>query len=189
VAADATPEAVTNAIETAGFADADGVKAAIAGSVAKYAAFKTWARSVKHPGGTSSSETEAGEAAVVANTNTAAAFLLGAERLFENRPTIKIVEVAVGEKWSQGLGTMTMSVVVKDGDETVQCAAEKVKDMFEAVSDLSVWSEGRRVEDNVSCQMPLTVTIDESSSPSAMRFKMTPGDGTADKAFLRMKVK
>ena len=95
----AAPEAVTNAIESAGFADEAGVKAAIGGSAAEYAAFKAWAGSVKAAGSTSSaSDTVAGEAAVVANTNAAAAYLLGAERLFENKSKVEsgVMVVAAG---------------------------------------------------------------------------------------------
>ena len=95
---------------------------------------------------------------------------------------------------------LTVSVIVKDGEEVVQCAAEKVKEMFEAVSDLGDWANGGRDGARPS-QLPVTVEVMEggtetsspshppTSSPSAMRFKVTPGDGTAPKAFLRVKVK
>ena len=204
LAMDAEPLAVTNAIEAAGFADV-GVMAAISGSAEKYAAFKAWAGSVKNPGGSPSLATAAGEAAVVANTNAAVAFLLGAERLFENLPTIEIGEVVVDEKGTQetevtqGTGTqgqgtetegivLTVSVIVKDGEMAVNCAAEKVKEMFEAVGDLGDWANGGRDGARPS-QLPVTVTIDDSSSPSVLRFKVTPGDGTVEKAFLRVRVK
>ena len=40
-----------------------------------------------------------------------------------------------------GLGTscptVTVSITVKDGEEAVKCAAEKVKSLFKATSDLS----------------------------------------------------
>ena len=71
---------------------------------------------------------------------------------------------------------------------TVQCVAEKVKEMFEATSDLGDWTNGGRDGARPS-QLPVTVTIDGTSSPSTMRFKVTPGDGTATRAFLRVKVK
>ena len=77
VAEDAAPETVTNAIEAAGFADS-GVKDVIGGSAAEYIAFKNWAQSVKGLGGANGAI--AGEAAVVANTNAAAAYLLGVWR-------------------------------------------------------------------------------------------------------------
>ena len=35
-----------------------------------------------------------------------------------------------------------MSVIVRDGEEAVKCAAEKVAAMFEATSDLGDWADG-----------------------------------------------
>ena len=95
------------------------------------------------------------ELVAVTNAIEAVAFLLGAERLFERVPTIEIAEVSVGEKGTQGTGTqgqgtgtegmaLTVSVIVKDGEDAVQCAAEKVKEMSEAVSDLGDWANGGR---------------------------------------------
>ena len=131
---------------------------------------------------------------VVANTNAAAAWLLGAERLFENAPVVEIGEVAIGDEdggESGGLGTsrptMTVSVTVKDGEEAVKCAAEKVKAMFEATGDLGDWA-GRRVEDNAPYQnaLPVTVSVEEGEG-ATKRFKVVPGDGTESKAFLRIR--
>ena len=104
-------------------------------------------------------------------------------------------------KWTLSEGmALTVSVIVKDGEEAVQCAAEKVKEMFESVSDLGDWANGGRDGARPS-QLSVTVEVMEggtetsspshppTSSPSTMRFKVTPGDGTAPKAFLRVKVK
>ena len=183
VAPDAAPETVADAIDSAGFADAD-VKGVIGGSAEKYAAFKEWAQSVKHPGGSPSSATVAGEAAVVANTNAAAAFLLGAERLFENAPKVEIGEVTVGngEETGGGQGTdrpteVTVCVTVKDGEEPVSCVAEKVAALFEATGDLGDWTGAAKLTPTVSV---------ESGEGATMRFKVTPGDGTLLRAFLRI---
>lgn len=186
IVVEATPEAVTNAIEAAGFADA-GVKEAIGGSAAEYAAFKEWAQGVKGAG--SASGAAAGEAAVVANTNAAAAYLLGAERLFENAPKIEFEEVVVGdgEIVDAGVSTsghkvgsvVTVSVVVKDGEEAVKCAAEKVKSLFRATSDLGDWNGAAKLEPQVS--------VEATDDPTTMRFKVTPGDGTATRAFLQIR--
>ena len=181
VAADATPESVTNAIEAAGFADVAAVKDAIAGSAAEYAAFKEWADSVKGAGNASGAA--AGETAVVANTNAAAAYLLGAERLFENAPKIEFGEVRVADGEDGGLGTsrhaMTLSVTVKDGEEAVRCAAEKVKSLFKATRDLGDWNGAARLEPEVS--------IEATDDPTTMRFKVTLGDGTSQRAFLQIR--
>ena len=200
VAVDAAPEAVTNAIEAAGFADTAAIKAAIGGegAAAKYAAFKKWAGSVKGTPGSAGAASTAGEAAVVANTNAAAAFLLGAERLFENAPVIEIVEAAIGGKGTQETGTqgqgtgtegiaLTVSVIVKDGEDAVQCAAEKVKEMFEATGDLGDWGgSGRDGAQPSQNALPITVTV-EAGEGDTMRFRVTPGDGTATRAFLRIR--
>ena len=109
--------------------------------------------------------------------------MLGAERLFENEPKVEIGELAVGEADDGGaLGitrpTMTVAVTVKDGEEAVKCAAEKVKAMFEATGDLGDW--------NGAAKMSPTVTIEQGEG-ATMRFTVTPGDGTVEKAFLRIR--
>ena len=182
VAETAMPEAVTNAIESAGFAD-EGIKAVIGGNAVEYGKFKEWAGIVKGAG--SASGAVAGEAAVVANTNAAAAYLLGAERLFENAPTVEFGEVAVGDNGTQGTGgaegtgtAISVTVTVKDGEEAVKCAAGKVKEMFEATSDLGDWEGSAKLTPAVSV---------EAGEGTTMRFKVTPGDGTAQRAFLRIR--
>ena len=126
---------------------------------------------------------------VVANTNAAAAYLLGAERLFENAPEIEFGEVAIGGDGSQGTGgtegtgtAITVAVTVKDGEEAVKCAAEKVKEMFEATSDLGDWNGGAKLTPTVTVEEPAA-----ADSAETMRFKVIPGDGTATKAFLRIR--
>jgi len=71
-------------------------------------------------------------------------------------------------------------VTVKDGEDAVKCATEKVKEMFEATSDLGDWDGTAKLE-------PAVTVVDGDGA--TMRFKVTPGDGTAAKAFLRVKVK
>ena len=200
VAIDASPEAVTNAIEMAGFVDEAGVKAAIGGSATEYAAFREWAGSVKGVG-SASGAVAAGEAAVVANTNAAAAYLLGAERLFENAPKVEFGEVVVGEKGTEGTGgtqgtgsAISVAVTVRDGEEAVACAAEKVAAMFEATSDLGDWADGGKAAGSGSQPyqnaLPVSVTVEEPAagdSAETMRFKVTPGDGTSPRAFLRIR--
>ena len=181
IASNSSSEAVANAIESAGFADAVAVKEAIGGSAAEYVKFKEWAGSVKGAGSVSGAA--AGEAAVVANTNAAAAYLLGAERLFENAPKVEFEEVSVVDGEDGGLGincpTMTLSVTVKDGEEAVKCAAEKVKSLFKATSDLGDWDGAAKLEPEVS--------IEATDDPTTMRFKVTPGDGTSPRAFLQIR--
>ena len=86
------------------------------------------------------------------------------------------------------MGTaIRVTVAVKDGDEVVKCAADKIKDMFEATTDLGDW--------NGTAKLKPTVTVVHGGNSAAedgcssMRFTVVPGDGTATRAFLRVKVK
>ena len=143
----------------------------------------------------------AGEAAVVANTNAAAAYLLGAERLFENAPKVEFGEIAVGESGTGGTGgtdgtgtAISVAVTVKDGEEAVACAAEKVAAMFEATSDLGDWAEGggAAVSSKPPYQNALSVEVEveepvAGDSAETMRFKVSLGDGSSPQAFLRIR--
>ena len=109
--------------------------------------------------------------------------------MFENAPKVQFGEIAVGESGTQGTGgtdgtgtAISVAVTVRDGEEAVKCAAEKVAAMFEATSDLGDW--------NGAAKMSPTVTVEEpvaGDSAETMRFKVTPGDGTAPQAFLRIR--
>ena len=103
--------------------------------------------------------------------------MLGAERLFENEPTIEIGELVLGE--GAGTTAMTVAVTVKDGESTVAVDAEKVAAMFEATGDLGDW--------NGAAKLTPTVTISGTDASGKMTFVVTPGGGTASRAFLRIK--
>ena len=173
VANDADEATVNAVVNDVGFAD-EGVKEAIGGSAEEYTAFKTWAGSVKGTTGNA----QAGEAAVVVSPHAAAAYLLGAERLFANAPTVEIGEVSVGDGESVGTTAMSIAVTVKDGESVVAVNAAKVKAMFEATGDLGDW--------NGAAKLTPEVTVEEGDG-ATMRFKVTPGDGTAPRAFLRIR--
>ena len=142
--------------------------AAQVSTAAEYDAFRSWVN-----------DNNLYQPAVVANTNAAAAYLLGAERLFENAPKVEIEDIVVGDEGTEGTkGMMTVAVSVKDGEEVVPCDAEKVAAMFESTSDLGDWNG----------EAKLTPTVEQLGTvDGAMRFKVTPGDGNSSKAFLRIK--
>ncbi len=180
LAADATPSAVTNAIESANFANEAGVLAAIGGSATNYLALKTWAQGVA-----------GGEAAVVASDHAAVSWLLGAETLFENEPEIQIAALSLadargtGNQGSrirgQGSGiAMSVTVVVKDGEEIALVDEEKVASMFEMTNDLGDWDG--------AAKLTPSVTNATRNPDGTMSFTVVPGDGTATRAFLRIKV-
>lgn len=174
VAVDADAATVNAAVDGAGFVDA-AVKVTIGGSAAEYNKFKTWAAGVKGATG----DALAGEAAVVANAHAAAAYLLGAERLFENEPTVEIGELAIVDGESAGTTAMTVAVTVKDGESAVAVSAAKVAAMFEATGDLGDWSG--------TAKLTPTVTVSGTDSNGKMTFNILPGVGLGTRAFLRIK--
>ena len=174
VAVDADAATVNAAVDGAGFVDA-AVKVTIGGSATEYNAFKTWADGVKGTAG----DALAGEAAVVANAHAAAAYLLGAERLFENEPTVEIGELAIVDGESAGTTAMTVAVTVKDGESAVAVDAAKVAAMFEATGDLGDWTGAAKLT-------PM-VTNSGTDASGKMTFVVIPGDGTAAKAFFRIR--
>lgn len=174
VAVDADAATVNAAVDGAGLVDA-AVKVTIGGSATEYNAFKTWADGVKGTVG----DALAGEAAVVANEHAAAAYLLGSERLFENEPTVEIGEVVIAAGESAGTTKMTVAVTIKDGERAVAVDQEKVAAMFEATSDLGDWIG--------AAKLTPTVTTSGTDASGKMTFVVIPGDGTAAKAFLRIR--
>jgi hypothetical protein len=144
---------------------ADGSIAAEVATVAEYEDFKAWVdgKNLYQP-------------AVVASPHAAAAYLLCAERLFENEPVVEFVEVAVGEG---NVKNMTVAVTVKDGGRAVAVDAAKVAAMFEATSDIGDW--------NGDAKLVPTVTTTGVDANGKMSFTVTPGDGTSSRAFLRIK--
>jgi hypothetical protein len=79
-----------------------------------------------------------------------------------------------------GLAKITMIVTVapKDGDVPVAVDATKAAAMFEATSDLGDW--------NGAAKLTPTVEVLDGDGDT-MRFRVTPGDGTAPSAFLRIR--
>ena len=140
-----------------------------------YTAFREWAGGVKGATG----DALAGEAVVVANAHASPAYLLGAERLFENEPTVEIDELAVADGENAGTTAMTVAVTVRDGESAVAVNAAKVAAMFEATGDLGDWTG--------AAKLTPTVTTTGTDASGKMTFVVTPGDGTASKAFLRIK--
>lgn len=63
--------------------------------------------------------------------------------------------------------------------EAVKFLTEKVAEMFKATSDLGDWDGAAKLEPEVS--------IEATDDPTTMRFKVTPGDGTAARAFLQIR--
>ena len=77
---------------------------------------------------------------------------------------------------------LTLTVSVKDGKDTVRCAAEKVKEWFEATRELDDWDGAAKLEPNVS------VETSRDDLPK-MWFTVSPKNDAVPKFFLRVKVR
>ena len=165
---------------------ADGRLASMITNVVEYYAYWDWAHAVKNKVGEF-----VGTPEVKSSLHAAPAYLLGATELFDNEPTIEIVDVVMGRVESasasrprlagssrSSAATMTVSVVVKDGGRAVAVDPAKVAAMFEATSDLNDWNGAAKLTPEVE-------TLE--SDGATMRFRVTPGDGTAPSAFLRIR--
>jgi len=76
-----------------------------------------------------------------------------------------------------GTVSMIVGVVATNAVGAVQADAAKVAEMFEATSDLGDWDGAAK----------LTPTVEVLDGDGAtMRFRVTPGDGTSARAFLRI---
>ena len=163
ISSSASSATVNATVDGVGFADAD-VKKVIGGSASKYIAFRTWALSMT-----------GGEAAVALSPHSAAAYLLGATKLFGYAPTITLGALSTG---SGSDSAFTVEVSVKDGERLMDVDAAKIAAMFEATSSLNDWSG--------SSKLTPTVTIEEDTN-SAMRFRILPGSGSARQVFIRIR--
>ena len=110
-------------------------------------------------------------------------YVLGAESLLENEPTIEFESMGVcsSDGGSPGVASpaMTVTVTVKDGERAVAVDQEKVAAMFEATGDLGDWTG--------AAKLTPAVTTSGTDANGKMTFVVTPGDGAAAKAFLRIK--
>ena len=144
-------------------------------TAADYNEFRGWALRVKGSDGEAS-----GAEAVLASAHAWSSYLLGAEKLFENEPVIVLgggAEAGVRGTRAAGGGVFEVSVTVKDGDKTVAVDAGKVAGLFECTDDLGDWT-------GETALVPTVVF--KSAEGETLLFEVTPGDGTATKAFLRI---
>ena len=163
--ANPTDEDIRAAIEASGAKNANRILAVIQGAddpVAAYAEFQTWAAA-------------RGELAVTDSFHAGDSFALGAEKVFENEPKVEVTSAKVS-----GSGTMEIAVTVKDGEAAVAVSSEKVEKMFEATSDLTDWN-------SAETKLEPHVTDKTQGVAFPVTFEVTPGDGTSDKAFLRIR--
>jgi len=164
--ANPTAEDIRAAVEASGAKDASRILAVIQGAadpVAAYAAFRQWAEGCGDL------------ATVLASDYAGDSFALGAEKVFENEPKVEVSSAKMSDS-----GTMEIAVTVKDGEAVVAISSEKVAEMFEATSDLADWN-------SAETKLEPHVTDKTQGVASPVMFEVTPGDGTSDKAFLRIR--
>lgn len=122
-----------------------------------------------------------GHQAVRTSPHVWASYVLGAETLLENEPTVEFetleIEAAEGGLMGAASHAIMVSVSVKDGEKSVAVDSEKVATMFEATSDLGNWSG--------AALAPQVQSLGKSGN--AMRFTVKPGDGSSPRAFLRIR--
>ena len=113
--------------------------------------------------------------------------MLGADALFVSEPEIRIASLALADAQGTGNGeqgtacAMTVTVEVKDGEDVVKVAADKIRDMFEATSDLGDWTGAAKLTPRVD--------VIGTEANGTMTFTVRPGDGATGSAFLRIRAK
>lgn len=164
--ANPTEDDIRAAIEASGAKDANRILALIGGAddpKAAYWSFRKWVEGC-------------GDLATVLTSDHAGdSFALGAAKVFENDPKVEVSSSSVSAS-----GTMEIVVTVKDGEEVVAVASEKVAEMFEATNDLADWK-------SAETKLEPHVTDKTQGVSSSVTFTVTPGDGTSEKAFLRIR--
>lgn len=135
-----------------------------------YAEFRNWVMTQESP-----------YPVAEASANTWVSYEMGSDKVFKNKPVIEISNIKISHSGSTEGASMTMDIVVRDGEDAQTVSSEKVAAMFEATSDLRDWEGTAKLEPNAE---PVTV-----GRTSLVKVKVIPGDGSAPKAFLRLKVK
>jgi len=96
----------------------------------------------------------------------------------EGDPEFEIVDVAV-ERIDASARRIVVGVVAKIDGNIVAVDPAKVAAMFEATSDLNDWDD--------AAKLTPAVEVLATDSDGKMTFAVTPGDGTAPSAFLRLR--
>ena len=164
--ANPTDEQIRTAIDTVCPVDRARILALIRGTGNfSYQAFREWAMNL-------------GLSKVAGSEHAGDSFAFGVAELFENKPEVEITSADVGSNAS-GEAEMVVSVTVKDGGVEKPVSAAKVKEMFEATSDLADWDDKK---------LSPTVTVrTEGTVATPVEFTVKPGDGKAPSAYLRLR--
>jgi len=157
LSATADAKAVADALDDSDLADPS-VKENVK-TLADYNEFREWAQNV-----------DGGVDAVVNSTKAGVSYDFGTTELLTDDPTVEITEIG---NVADGL---KVSVVVKDGDDPVKVAADKVAEMFEATSDVGDWTK----------TVDLTVENATQNADNSISFTVVPA-GNPSTTFIRLK--
>ena len=163
----ATPEDVTNAINSVHLADVTGVLEAIGGSASEYTSFRTWANSVV-----------GGDAAVVTSSYAGVSYLLGAKALFRNTPRVLFSEVSPD---MNGAASVIVKIKVYDGNDIAEVLGDRIVHMFEATKNIGDWTGANRLE--------LAVNTCKTETDGSISFTITPSNVKGTCVFLRISLK
>ena len=163
----ATPEYVTNAINSVHLADATGVLDAIGGSASEYATFRTWAKNVA-----------GGDAAVVTSSYAGLSYLLGAKILFQNTPRILFTDMSPNMNET---ASVFVKIKVYDGNDTAEVSEDRIAQMFEATNNIGDWTGANRLD--------LTVNTYKAETDGSISFTITPSNVRGTCVFLRISLK
>lgn len=153
---------IADALRASGAVDRNRILELIGSSPDAYRSFKAWAEGL-------------GDIAVAASVHAGDSFAFGVEELFENAPEVRFTDVSIN---ANAPGTLDVAVTVKDGSMPKPVASANVAQMFEATTDVKDWTEGRIEAD---------VTDRTKDLATPVEFTVTPGDGTSEKVFLRIR--
>ena len=105
-------------------------------------------------------------------------YVLGAEVLFSNEPTIQMGVWGDGNVMEGGNGiSLDISVTVKDGERVAEVDAAKVAAMFKCTANAGDWTDAAALETSVTSM---------DSQEGELRYRVGVSAGTARCAFLRI---
>ena len=165
--ANPTDDDVGRTIDAADPTDGERIRSLIFDSespAATYSEFQEWAEGV-------------GDIDVRESGYAGDSFAFGVEELFKHAPVVRMTSFAVADDGDGGK-VMDVAVTVMDGEESKRVSSEQGGGMVATTADVVDWTAESRLEPHVT---DLTQGV-----AAPVEFSVKPGDGTSEKAFLRI---
>ena len=178
VAADATADAVTNAIDSVGFADEEAVKAAIGGNAEEYGRFRDWVEN-----------TIKDADSIAASRYAAVSYLLGADRLVPDNLASGDVKIESFEPTVED-GKFAFEVSIADVGigEGVTITETNREAIIGNIKKVLGVEGAARLDESAFSSDNIEITFDAPVDGKA-RFMVTPPAQDSNSFFLRVKVK